>query len=485
MEGKTQEAAAAAAGMSVRTARIWESGPLPSEKRRQRDWRTRPDPFAEVWSAEVEPLLRHDTEGILEATTIFELMRSRHPDRYQSGQLRTLQRRLRDWRALNGPGKEVFFPQEHVAGREAQADFTKAGELGVRIAGEHFDHLLFQLVLSYSDWRYADIALGETFEALVRGMQRALFRLGAVPEVLRTDNLSAATHGLKRTKGRSLTVRFAAVLDHYGLRSTRINPGASNENGVVEQANYRLKSALAQALVIRGSADFLDVAEYRSFVDGVVEGMNRHVETKLVEERRYLRPLPATPVPEYSVHRPRVSKWTVIRVANKTYSVPSSLIGQVIEVRQYADTLEIYYKGSHIAEIERLRGDQDARIDYRHLAESLVRKPGAFARYRFREQLFPTPAFRLAYDALRRFRGDRADVEYVRILHLAATTMESQVERALVRLLDSVEPFGYEAVRQLAAPARPEVPQLASLGKVIIRLRLLFRNPCRRTFEHA
>jgi hypothetical protein len=409
-------------------------------------------------------LLERDKEGVLEATTILGLLMERQPGRYNSGQLRTLQRRLRDWRALHGPGKEAFFPQEHVPGREAQADFTNASQLGVRIAGEFFNHLLFQLVLSYSDWRYADIALGETFEALVRGMQRALYRLGCVPEVIRTDNLSAATHELRRTRGRALNARFSAVLDHYGMRSTRINPGESHENGVVEQANYRLKSALAQALVIRGSRDFIDLSEYRSFVDGIVEGMNRLIEPKLVEERRRLRPLPASPVPEYSVHRPAVRKWSTIRVANRTYSVPSSLIGHTLEVRQYADTLEIYYKGSHIADVERLRGDEDNRIDYRHIIESLVRKPGAFARYRFREQLFPTPTFRLAYDALRRFRGERADVEYVRTLHLAATTMESQVERALVRLLDANEPFGYDAVRELAAPVKPEVPQLAALG---------------------
>jgi len=242
MEGKSQEAAAAAAGMSVRTARKWESaGALPSGSTAARSWRTRSDPFAGVWDEEIVPLLERDLERVLQATTLFELLESRHPGRFAPGQVRTLQRRMRDWRAIRGPDREVFFEQVHPPGREAQLDFTHATELGVRIGGVLFEHLLFEFVLCHSGWRFVCLAYGETFEALVDGLQGALWELGGVPEIARSDNLSAATHELKRSGGRALNVRFASVLDHYGLRSTRIHPGRSHENGVVEQAHHRLR----------------------------------------------------------------------------------------------------------------------------------------------------------------------------------------------------------------------------------------------------
>jgi len=212
MEGKTLAAAAAAAGMSVRSAHTWEQGSLPSESKVARTWRTRPDPFSEVWALEVEPWLVADTGGVLEATTLLERLEKRRPGEFHTGQLRTLQRRLRDWRAIHGPEREVFFPQQHVPGREAQIDFTHARELGVTIAGEAFDHLLFEFVLSYSGWRFVAVFIGgETYEALVAGLQGALWALGGVPEVARTDNLSAATHELRHSGGRALTERFASV----------------------------------------------------------------------------------------------------------------------------------------------------------------------------------------------------------------------------------------------------------------------------------
>jgi hypothetical protein len=462
MEGRSQEAAAAAAGMSVRTARKWEAGPLPSAGKRPRSWRTRRDPFEGVWSKEIVPLLERDEERILEATTLLDLLEQRHPGRFGRGQLRTLQRRMREWRAVHGPDREVYFEQTHPPGREAQLDFTHGGELGVTIAGEAFEHLWFEFLLSFSGWRWVRIAYGETFEALVEGLQGALWALGGVVEVARTDNLSAATHELKRTGGRALTERFAAVLAHYGLRSTRIHPGRSHENGVVEQGHRRLKSAIAQALVIRGSRDFATVAAYERFVVEVVERLNRPTLARLAEERVHLKPLPSCPVPSYTTYRVKVRRWSTIRIANKTYSVPSRLCGHEVEARQFANEVEIYYRGQLVERMPRLRGGHEHRIDYRHVIWSLVRKPGAFARYRYREELFPTHTFREAYDALCRFRGERADVDYVRMLHLAASTMEATVERALRELLDEGVRFDYAMLRERTVPERPPVPILAT-----------------------
>ena len=372
----------------------------------------------------------------------------------------------------------MYFPQVHPPGREAQFDFTHCGELKVTIAGQSYPHLLFQLILSHSGWRYAEVAAGETFLALQQGLQNALWTLGGVPEVVRSDNTAAATHELRSSRGRALNDNYAALLDHYGLRSTRINPGQSHENGVAEHAHYRLKDAIDQALILRGSRDFDTVDDYASFVRQMVERRNRLVQGKLEQELLCLRSLPPAPVPEYVNYQSKVRKWCTIQVAGHSYSVPSRLIGKEVQIRLYADWAEVYYKGHLVERMERVRGEGEANVNYRHVIGSLVRKPGAFARYRFREQLFPTRHLRLTYDALREWRGERADVEYVRILHLAATTMEATVDSALSLLLEAGESFDYAEVRDLAEPKVPEAPVLVWSGKPDLKIydRLLTVN---------
>lgn len=469
MEGKRQIAAAAAAGMSERSARTWQKGLLPSATKAARDWRTRPDPFAEVWEAELAPLLARDEDRVLEARTLLGELEKKFAGRFSEGQIRTLQRRMRDWRALHGPEREVMFPQEHPPGRECAFDFTHGKELRVTIRGELFDHLLFELVLSFSGWAWACLASSETFEALSMGVQGALQELGGCPEVARSDNLSAATHELKLTGGRTLTRRYRDLLEHYGMRSTRIRPRESHENGVVEQKHYRTKSAIAQALVIRGSRDFASVDDYEAFVRGVVAESNRSRGQKLSLERERLRPLPSSTVPFHTTFHPHVTCWSTVRVGGRIYSVPSRLIGHDVEVRQHSDMVEVFYAGKLAETMPRIRGEKSARIDYRHVIWSLVRKPGAFARYRFREELFPSLAFRKAYDALCARPTGRADIEYVRILHLAASTMESVVEASLLTLLASGEEFDYARVKQLAAPEPQSVPSV-SIPKVDLAL---------------
>ena len=461
MENKTMEAAASAAAMSERTARTWQHGPLPSETKEPRTWRTRPDPFVEVWETEIEPLLVADKEGKLEAKTIFAELCRKRAGMFEPGQLRTLQRHVREWRAEHGPDKEVYFPQEHLPGRMASMDFTHATELGVTIAGVLFVHLFFQLVLAYSGFRFVDLAFGETFEALVKGLQGGLWALGGVPDKVRQDNLSAATHELAKTGGRALTRRFAEVVEHYGFQSSRIRPGESHENGVVEKAHHLLKSALLQALLLRGHRDFPSVEAYMAFVGRVVEErFHQGREALLVEERAALKPLPSSRVPEYTRVVVEVRRWSTIPVSGHIYSVPSRLIGHEVEARVYADVVEVHYANKTVETMPRLRGESAHRIDYRHVIWSLVRKPGAFAAYRYREDLFPSLVFRQAYDALRARRGDRADVEYVRVLHLAASTGERAVEQALSALLEIGDAFDYAAVKALAQPAEPSVPQL-------------------------
>lgn len=457
---KTIASAAAAAGMSERSAHKWKAGSLPSETKGGRTWRTREDPFASVWETTIEPMLKADTQGVLESKTMLAELRAKKGDAYGPPLLRTLQRRVQEWRALHGPGKEVMFEQVHPPGREAAFDFTDMTEIGITIAGVLFEHLIFQLVLSFSKWRWIGLAFSETFEAMLRGLQDALWELGGAPAVWRSDNLSAATHQLPGG-GRELNRRYRDVLEHSGASSSRIEPGESHQNGTAEKGHDVLKSAVRQALVLRGSRDFVDVGAYEKFLQKIrATLLESHKPERLVEELAALRPLPSSRVPSYTSYEATVRTWSTIHFGRRTYSVPSRLIGQLVQVRLHPDVVEVWYRDKLTETMPRLRGAGAHRIDYRHVIWSLVRKPGAFARYRYREELFPSLVFRRAYDALVGARLERADVEYVRVLHLAASTMQSDVEAALEGMLERGERPDFLAVKALVKPEKTTIPIL-------------------------
>ena len=446
-EGNPLIRGAVRAGMSEPTARKYaRSGQMPSEmKGATRTWRTRPDPYAEVWP-EIEGWLKLD--GGLEAKTIWGALTERHPGRFTPGQLRTLQRRVQEWRAQCGPAKEVFFPQVHRPGEMGQSDFTDMRELAVTIAGDPFPHLLYHFVLTYSNWEAVMICPSESFESLSAGVQGALWKLGAVPQVHRTDNLSAATHELAETRGRDFTKRYQRLLDHYRMKGSRNFPGNAHENGDVESANGHLKNALDQRLRLRGVRDFPSREAYAAFIEECVTARNATRGERLAEEQLHLQPLPDRALPSYRELRARVTRNSIIRIGKYRYMVPSRLIGRVLTVRLHADIVELEYRGAQVAVLERLIGADRGRIDYRHIIHSLVRKPGAFRRYAFREALFPTLEFRRAYDALLADDDARADFEYVRILHLAASDGERAIEAVLGALREEATLPQYELVRE-------------------------------------
>lgn len=461
-EGKTQRAAAAAADMSERSARKWQTGPLPSQTKTPREWRTRKDPFEGMWEAEVVPLLEADAKAHLEAKTLLQVLIDAEPERFDMTQLRTMQRRVRDWRAMHGPDREVYFEQRHHPGEEAALDFTCGNELGVTVGGQPFRHLLFEFVLVASSWTWACVAYSESFEALVEGLQRALWALGGVPHQLTIDNMSAATHDLKKGRGRSLNKRFADVCEHLGFEKVRkINVRKANENGAVEVRHRRTKSMIRQALVMRGSVDFASAADYERFVQHTLEhGHNRHIHERVQAERPRLQPLPIKPVATYTTETPKVRRWSTITLRGRIYSVPSRLIGYQVEARLHANHVELRYRGELVETFPRLRGSRQHRVDYRHVIRSLVRKPGAFTNYRFREELYPSLNFRRAYDMLTNSRPERGHVEYVRILNLAATTSEAGVDAVLATLLEQGVGFDYATVEAQVRPRESEVPEL-------------------------
>jgi transposase len=456
--GKSEEEASARLGMTAKTARKWEAGPLPSQVKKLHRWRTRTDPLKAVWGDHVLPLLQQDTEGRLQAPTIIEVLNEKKPEVAWDKHLRTLQRQLRVWRATEGPAKEVMFPQDHPPGQQGSYDFTHAEELDITINGMPFPHLLFQYIMAASGERYVELAFAETYEALSSGLQNAFWTLGGVPTgVVRHDNLSAATHELKALEpGRKLTPRYAALLHHYGVGSSRIEPGKSHQNGIAEKGHDVLKTRLDQLLIVRGHRDFDSVDAYKAFFGAAQDGLNKPCAAAWAEEKLLLRALPSSRIPSYTEFRKNVSRWSIIRVRDNGYSVPSRLIGEEVTLRVHPDTIDVLYRDEQVDSFPRLHGQGKYRIDYRHIIESLVRKPGAFVNYRFREELYPSLVFRKSYDALVKHRGERAHVDYVRILYLAATQSESDVALALELLLAGQIAFDFKDVEGLVKPHQPQ-----------------------------
>ncbi|EFH84457.1 IS21 family transposase [Ktedonobacter racemifer] len=458
-KGTTQQVAAARAGMSERTARRYErAGKLPSQLKRPRIWRTRENPFEEDWLWVVEQLQR---DPALQGATLFALLCARHPSKYRPTQVRTLQRHIATWKATQGPDKEVYFEQVHTPGEGAQSDFTHMEEFNVTIAGEAFPHLLYHCVLTYSNVEAISICFAETFEALAEGLERALWQFGGVPAQHRTDHLSAAVRRLDKAGREDWTQRYEALMQHYAMTPTTNNAGVAHENGDVEQSHYRFQQALDQALRVRGSRDFPDRASYERFLQDLARYRNQTRAGRYAQEQQALRPLPAQPLAPCREVRVSVSRFSTIVVQGNMYSVPSRLIGATLLIRVRAEHLEGYLGSKHVVTLPRLHGRAQHVINYRHIIWSLVRKPGAFAAYRYRDDLYPTLAFRRAYDRLRSDLPARADREYVRVLHLAATLSEAEVETALLLLEEAKTVPTAEAVRDLVRPI--EVRQVTTV----------------------
>jgi len=452
---KTQATAAAKAGMDEKTARKYLGcGRLPSEMMREHTWRTREDPFVDVWQKVREKL---EANAGLEAKTLFEDLQRRYPGRFADGQLRTLQRRVRVWRATEGPAKEVFFAQKHVPGKLSQSDFTRMGSLGVTIQGAAFDHMIYHFVLTYSNWETGTICFSESFESLSDGLQNALWELGGVPEAHQTDRLSCAVQ--KPSSQEEFTQEYDGLLGHYGLEGRKIQAGKANENGDVEQRHHRFKRALDQTLMLRGSRDFASREQYAEFVRRLFDQLNSGRRERSAEEIEVLRRLPDIRQGAYKRLFVKVGPSSTIRVKHNVYSVNSRLIGQTVKVKLYAERLEVWYAQRCVERLPRLRGESGHAINYRHIIDWLVRKPGAFENYRYREDLFPSSHFRMAYDELSESHARSvASREYLRILHLAAKESEAAVENALRSLIHREQPITAEAVKAMVKSGQGPEP---------------------------
>ncbi len=442
LKGQTQVTASAQAGFSRRSARRVEVDPSRSRRAPpdRRGYRTRSDPFASVWETELVPLLR--TEPSLQALTLLGDLQERHPQIFDDGLLRTLQRRVREWRALHGPAVTICFPQEHPPGQTLIADFTVADALSVTLRGEAFSHRLLHARLSCSGWQFARVVLGgESFTALAEGLHLALSALGGIPQELRTDSLSAAYRNLTADEQTDVTVGYDAFCTHFGMRATRCNPGESQENGSIESPHGHLKDRLDQALRLRGSRDFADLTTYRRWVDALVEKGNARRCTAVAAERLHLRPLPAHAPVTWTEVTARVTTFSSIMVRKGVYTVPSRLKGHQLTIHLYDDRLDCFLGSTLVYAMKRLARDASAPnrrrylVNYRHVAESLRRKPGALLHLSYRDQLHPTPVYRATWDALIAAGDERhACRVYAGLLYLAS---DSDCQDALEQRLSA------------------------------------------------
>ncbi|MFV0495685.1 Mu transposase domain-containing protein [Mycobacterium sp.] len=465
--GKTQEQAAAKANLRSRktVARYEKLEQFPSELKQPRTYQTREDAFASVWP-QIEQMLAMTPE--LEAKALFEWLCDEKPGQYRESQLRTFQRRVERWRGLN-QGQVASLDQVRVPGESIQVDGTWMSELAVTIQGEPFKHIFIHCVLPYSNWEWGRVAQSESLVAVRLALQSSLRKVGYVPQIVQTDNSSAATRRLgineedEAGKSRGYTSGYLALLSHYGLQPQSTHVSSPNENGDVESQNGALKRAVNQYLLLRGSRDFADIAAYETFLFEVMEKRNRGRQERLAEELALMKAVTATPLATSIEKKVRVSRGSLIQLQRKSYSVPTSLIGKEVTVRIQEWTIDIYYAGKWVERLPRLIGAERHHVNYRHVIDSLLRKPGGFRRYRFRDDLFPRLIFRRAWEQLQEWHTPRqADIISLQILKLAARTLEDDVAAVLSTLVASGEQWNKEDVDSLLAPAPVVVPQLES-----------------------
>jgi hypothetical protein len=400
----SQRVAAARAGFSERTARRIEVDPRPPSQRKPGRGRTVPDPLAAVWEPVLLPILENDPA--VQAVTLLRHLQLTDPDAFPDDRVRrTLERRVRDWRALHGPERDVIFRQTPEPGRMALSDFTDAGALCVTIAGQPLAHRLYHFVLAYSGWEHAAVVLGgESFTALAENLQNALWTLGGVPGEHRTDSLSAAYRNLDADAAADVTRRYTDFCAHYAMLASRNNPGEAHENGAVEAHNNHLKVALDQALILRGSRDFAELADWRRFVDELVARRNRRREAAVRIEMAALRPLPARRTTDFTEVVSRVTKTGGFLVHSVFYSAPSQLIGKRLRVHVHDDRIEAFLGATRVVTHPRRRGRDDGVrvhcVNYRHVIHALRRKPQALAGSVYRDGLFPRSEYAEAWAAL-------------------------------------------------------------------------------------
>jgi transposase InsO family protein len=427
--------------------------------------RRRPDPLANVWESEIVPML--EAAPGVRAVAIFEEISRRHLD-FPTGVRRTLERRVARWRALNGPSRDVMFRQEHPPGRMGLSDFTDMNGLGVTIAGVPLQHRIYHFRLAFSGFAHAHVVLGgESFVALAEGLQNALWALGGVPEQHRSDSLSAAFRNVDRDTQEDLTRRYEELCAHYGMTPTRNNLGVAHENGSIESSHGHLKKVLTDELLLRGSRDFADLVAYRRFVDEVIGRRNARNRKRIEIERTALKSLPEQRTTDYEEAHVFVTSNGGFLLRRIFYSVPSRLIGHHLNVHLYDDRLECFLGSTQIITLRRGRPPRDSNkhghvVDYRHVIHALRKKPMALLNLVYRDQLFPRPAYKRAFEALLANEGEKiACRTMVGLLALAHDrACEAELADAIEAALDVGEMPDLHRLLERFTPDHVAIPEV-------------------------
>jgi hypothetical protein len=457
-------AAAVKAAISVASAyRIESDARLPSQKGEPRE-RRRPDPLIDVFDAEVVPMLT--AAPAVRAVTVFEELTRRYPE-LPRGVRRTLERRIRAWRAKHGPEKDVIFRQVHELGRMGLSDFTEMGDLGVHVAGVPLDHRLYHFRLACSGFEHAHVILGgESYVALAEGLQNALWALGGAPREHRSDSLSAAFRNFSRDERLDLTARYEGLCAHYGMEPTRNNRGVAHENGAIEGPHGHLKSAIGDALLLRGTRHFEDLASYRGFIDEIVARKNLRNARRIDAERAHLQPLPVSRTTDYEEVLAFVTSSSGFTLRKVFYTVPSRLIGHRLRARLYDDRVQLLIGGTPLMTLTRGRAGPDGKhghvVDYHHVIHALRKKPMALMNLVYRDQLFPREAYRRTFEFLLEHHGERiACKTVVELLSLAHDRgCEAELAGALSESLEAGEAPNLKALAARFAPDPQRLPQV-------------------------
>jgi hypothetical protein len=416
-----------------------KSSKLPSELKKDRYWRTHPDKLENIWSL-AEPFLESNPD--IEARALFEHLLEEHPDKLENNQLRSFQRQVKMWRIKNGEEKEVYFDQVATPGKMAQVDWVDLNLLGITIGGDHYKHKIIHFVLNYSNVESATICKSESIISIKNGLRDFLYRVASkAPQVLQIDNSSSATHCPKKGDSkRVFNEDYLQVLKYYGIKPQKNNVRKPNENGVVESLNGHLKNKIIQALKIRGSKEFLNFEEYKKFIDIIIDKANKRRSTRFKEELPLMNNIPLAPLPDYQELYITIRNRSIAYIKGITYSVPSRLIGSKLKAKIYESKIELCSGSNLVHLIQRVRGNRNVVIDYRHVINSLLRKPAAFSSYKYKEELYPTENFKRAYERLIErygYENRTVNIEYLRILKLAADNIEEDVDVALELILSS------------------------------------------------
>lgn len=462
--GKTQKIAAAQIGFCERSAYNIEKRGF-QEAKPVHNWCTRKDPFKAVWETEIVPLLTKEPH--LQARTVLEELQRNHIGEYPNSNLRTLQRKVRKWKAFSGPEKEIIFRQKHPPGWQGMSDFTNANSLKITIQGVDFKHLLYHYRLVYSKWEAVfAVEGGESFSALAEGLQNALWLSGGVPQTHRTDSLSAAYKNCSDKTKEDFTESYALLCAHYRMKPTRNNKSLAWENGAIESSHGDLKNRIRQALMLRGSKNFSSIDEYKHFIRELTVRHNQRIHKRYLEELSFLKKLPNRKTTDFAEKRVRVTTSSTICVYNIVYSVPSRLIGMILKVHIYDSRLECFIGNDFIIKLERKRrkNKRVKQINYRHVIGALCRKPQAFRNYIHKEELLPTETFRQTWELLNQKLESRAACsEYVKILKEAAENDHEAV----------VENFLKQQLQQNMLPKAIDVQKLFRKNEAFPKLELI------------